>query len=88
MINRLTHQIKSKLDQLRLESYNRHIEELQPNDPGMWKTTKRILRKRDTISPITVDNQQIYYTDSEKCQIFAEHLNKVFSPKLTVNDHF
>lgn len=76
-INNLGHKIHRELDTLRIEAYNKHIEQLEPNDPGMWKTTKRILSQPHTIAPIIVDDQT-YYTDSEKCEHFSNHLEKVF----------
>lgn len=83
-INKLTHQIKNELDKLRIEMYNKHIEQLQPTDPGMWKTTKKILSQPHTIAPIEVANRW-YFTDIEKCEMFANHLETVFTPTVSTS---
>lgn len=86
-LNNLAHRIKRELDELRIRSYQKHIEDLKPSDPGMWKTTRRILHQPQVICPITAENVT-YSTDGEKSEIFANHLEKVFSPANTNNNFF
>lgn len=78
-VNNLTHKIKQELDNYRINSYKKFIEELTPNDPGMWRSTKKILNQPQTISPILVQNKT-YSSDKDKAEIFSSYLEKVFSP--------
>lgn len=80
-LNNLTHKIRNLLDQHRIETYNRTISTIEPNDPGLWKATKYIT-KRPTIIPPIKGNGCTYETDDEKCKMFAENLEKTFSPSL------
>lgn len=76
-----THKIRRQLDQFRIEQYRHIIEIMEPNDPGLWKATKYITKKNVTIPTLTVNDVK-YEMDEEKCNIFAEHLENVFTPSL------
>lgn len=77
-LNNLTHKVKWELDNLRIQRYKQYIEDLEPGDPGMWKATKRILRQQETM-PTLKDDQQTYTSDTEKCELFSNHLRRVFN---------
>lgn len=78
MVNNLSHRIKNELDSYRIESYQKHISNLEPGDPGLWKTTRRILRQRQEI-PSIISGTQTFNSDEEKCEVFADHLEKTFT---------
>lgn len=82
LVNHLTHRIKWEIEHHRMENYSRHIRSLEPNDPGLWKTTKRITGKQEEI-PTIFDQGIRYASDEEKCTIFADYLENTFTPKIT-----
>lgn len=81
-VNNLSHRIKRELDEHRIQSYQSLIADLQPGDPGLWRTTKKILGKTQQI-PVITDGNQAYCTDEDKCHAFADLLEKVFNPQPT-----
>lgn len=70
--------MKLALETHKINTYRRYIEELQPRDPSMWQATRRILRKSPTPSPLKANNVLVT-SDEEKCEIFANHLERVFT---------
>lgn len=81
LLNNITHRIKREIEAHRIETYQRHISDLSNQDPGLWKTTKRILNQQDTI-PSIVNGDIVAESDEEKSEIFATHLQKIFTPSL------
>lgn len=81
-INNISHKIKRELDKIRFNAYGKFLADLEPNDPGMWRATKKITKQVQTIAPIKTPLGTIV-TDAEKCKIFSEHLEKVFTPLYT-----
>ena len=79
-VNRLTHTINRELDVLRIENYNNLISVFETNDPGMWKTTRKITKKYEEI-PTLVNNTPVT-TDEVKVNLFADYLENTFIPHI------
>jgi hypothetical protein len=80
LLNHLTHRVKWELDNLRFTSYSNYIKNINPGDHCLWQVTKRILRQSPTTTaPLQVDNK-VYSTDEDKCCLFSEHLENIFTP--------
>lgn len=84
-LNYLIHRIQRELEQFRLTNYENYIKELEPKDPTLWRATKRILNQQHIIPTIKYDNN-MYVTDLEKSEIFANYLGNTFTtPKVSLD---
>lgn len=73
VVNRLSRQIRRELDQDRIEKYRTHLTDMEPGDGSLWRETKRLTGKTDTIPSLT-NGQTIASTDSEKAELLATYL--------------
>ena len=85
-INNLTHTITRELERQRINQYQNFISSMETNDPGLWKTTRRILKKQENI-PILIHNNIPAASDQEKVNLFADHLEKTFTPHIQFTIH-
>lgn len=81
LLNNITHLVRREIDNHRIDTYRKHIENLEPNDPGLWKATKCITRQQITIPTLKNDNIS-YSSDEEKCNLFAEYLEVTYTPTI------
>lgn len=81
-LNKLTHTITLQLDAHRIQKYNDMLNNLDTSDPGMWKATRRILKKYEELPTLIVDGIHIN-TDHDKSHAFADYLENSFSPIIT-----
>lgn len=77
-LNRANREVKFALDNHRVNTYKKHISELQAKDSKLWQATRRILKQPPQICSVKI-NDQVYSSDQEKCDIFSEYLEKTFS---------
>jgi len=84
-VNRLSRNIRLKLDEERIERYRNYIGNMFPGDSSLWRETKRLLRQTTTIPPLN-NGHMLVSSDEEKVELFASHLETVFQP-LQQNDH-
>ncbi|KAI5729621.1 hypothetical protein M8J76_004663 [Diaphorina citri] len=79
LLNILIKKVKLQLDQFWYDGYQEYLQDLHPDDGTLYKETKRILRQHDSIPPLEV-SQDVYATSPlEKCEVFADMLEKSFS---------
>lgn len=82
LLNKITHRIKKELDEFRVRAYQKFIENIGPNDPGMWRTTRKILKTPEELPTLSSEGKT-YCSDEEKSTAFAHHLETVFRPNIT-----
>lgn len=87
MLNNLSHRVKRELDAYRIQRYEKYISDFERGDPGLWKTTRKILHQPQEIPPITTESTT-FNTDEEKCEGFADYLEKTFTPPEHHNPQF
>lgn len=78
IFNRLANQLKSKIRDAKNESFQNYINNLSVKDNTLWKATKGFKRPRPVISPLRNSDGSWARSDSEKAQLFAQHLAEVF----------
>jgi hypothetical protein len=81
--NRTSNKLKSKLQEMRNESFEKYVSNLKKEDNYIWKPIKN-RRKPKTISPpirkCSTPPGPWTKGKKEKAELFAEHLAEVFSP--------
>jgi hypothetical protein len=72
----------------RLQKYDLYVphQKLEPNDHSLLRATKKIKRPTPTVSPLLQEDGSWARSNSEKAQVFAEHLNSTFAPLNTQAD--
>lgn len=78
LLNSLNKQVKQQLDEFWYGNYQEYLQDIHPDDGTLYKETKRILRQRDIIPPIKVDDGQFLTSPSDKCEAFADMLQDTF----------
>jgi len=82
-LNRAIKELKALLHEFNNNSIQMYLAELTPTDAteySLWRATKRIKRPQVHIPPIKKEDNEWARSDAEKAQVFANHLEKVFSP--------
>lgn len=80
-LNYLIHKLKKDLDAFTMNKYQEYLSELSPKDRSLWKATKHLLKKSTPIPTLTTQTS-VLQTDKEKCDAFAESLERTFSPSV------
>lgn len=86
VLNKLTCQVKTALDEHRIQQYKNHIKKINPKDNNLWQVTKQIL-KEPTIIPELKKLDKKATTTKEKCEILAEHFQETFALNPTSNNN-
>jgi hypothetical protein len=79
-LNRLTHKLHATIQDLKNMTFDYYIKNLEPNDHSFWRATKKLKRPRITVSPLRQEDGNWARSNSEKAQVFAEHLGRTFAP--------
>lgn len=79
LLNIITKKVKQQLDEFWYNNYQDYLKDLHPDDGTLYKETKRILRQKDIIPPIQVENGQFITSPSDKCEAFSLLLEETFS---------
>ena len=85
-LNTLTAHLKRLLAKFRNDSYYKHIESLSIQDGSIWKTTKRVLRDKPCFPPLKNPDGSWAINDSEKAELFQNHLTEVFKPHINIEN--
>ncbi|KAJ8967936.1 hypothetical protein NQ317_000815 [Molorchus minor] len=78
--NQYTRLVREEFDSLRQERWNSYISELDPVDPGLWKTQKILRTARRPIPPIHGE-RGLVYTKQDKAEAFADSLEMQSKPR-------
>jgi len=81
--NQISNKLKSKLQELRNESFKAYISSLKREDTSIWKPIKNRRKPTESQPPIrknTTPPGPWAKSDKEKADLFAEHLSEVFTP--------
>ncbi|KAJ8963908.1 hypothetical protein NQ317_006923 [Molorchus minor] len=81
--NQYTRLVREELDSLRQERWNSYLSELDPADPGLWKTQKILRTARRPIPPIHGE-RGLVYTKQDKAEAFADSLEMQMHIESTV----
>jgi len=81
--NKTTNKLKSKLHEMRNESFKAYVSSLRRDDKTIWNPIKH--KKNPTASQLPIRKNSTppgtwAKSDKEKADLFAEHLSEVFSP--------
>lgn len=82
-LNKITREIKElaiNLKQNDLEDWLKSLTATKDSEYSLWKAAKNLKRPKKRISPIKTSNGVWARTDQDKTNIFATHLESVFSP--------
>jgi hypothetical protein len=61
-------------------TFDYYINNLEPYDHSIYRATKKFKRPRITVSPLRQEDGNWARSNSEKSQVFAEHLGRTFAP--------
>ena len=64
----------------KLQNYLENLEATEKSDYSLWKATKFSSRAINSQPPIKTHGNQYAKTNKEKAEVFATHLDKVFTP--------
>lgn len=81
--NNACRELKKLISDYKNEAFARYLEGLtatEATDYSLWKATKRLKQPQQTIPPIRRNDGSWAKSDSEKAEVFVEHLGKVFQP--------
>ena len=78
--NKLCSILKAQLSKQRANDYSNHIASLSVKDGSLWKTTRKILKHKATAHLLKKQDGTWAINDSEKSEIFRQHLSSVFQP--------
>jgi len=81
--NQINNKLKSKLHELRNESFKAHVSSLKREDSSIWRPIKNRRKPTESQPPIrknTIPPGPWAKSDKEKADLFAEHLSEVFTP--------
>jgi hypothetical protein len=79
-LNRLTHRLHATIHDYKNETFDYYIKNLETNDHSLWRATKKFKRPTPIVSPIKQEDGNWARSNSEKAQVFAEHLSRIFTP--------
>ncbi len=90
-LNKAIKELKNALSEERNENLSNYLCELsatEATDYSLWKATKKLKRPVIMCPPIRNKAGTWARSDQEKCDVFADHLEKVFQPhENTTSDH-
>ncbi|XP_056647444.1 uncharacterized protein LOC130452152 [Diorhabda sublineata] len=81
-VREMKQEIQEKLQDHRSEEWKRRINELDPQEPGLWNISKVLKEESKPIPPIH-GSKGMAYTDKEK----AEELKNTMKLQFTLNEH-
>ena len=81
--NQTSNKLKSKLQEMRNESFKAYVSSLRREDSSIWKPIKN--KRKPTVSQPPIRKNSTppgpwAKSDKDKVDLFAEHLSEVFSP--------
>jgi len=79
LLNKLTKEVRTALQNNRVSSYNSYLLNMYPGDSNLWKETKRLLNQEINIIPPLRTANQLVISDTDKCNVFSEMLYNTFS---------
>lgn len=82
-LNKLTKELTKTLSDLKNERIKEYLESLtatEATDYSLWKATRKLKRPQQRNPPIRDDDNQWARNDKQKAELFAKHLEKVFTP--------
>lgn len=88
--NHLTNKLKTKLKQMREESFKEYLNKLNKYDQSIWKPIKNARKPKAYIPPIRQTTPQLgpwAKSDAEKAELFAQHFSNIFTPHTDDIDH-
>lgn len=71
-MNRLNKFISNEISRYRNKSWNKHLSSLKKSSLPFWNITK-VLRKKPRLIPTLVNNDTIYTSCKDKCDVLAEN---------------
>jgi len=81
--NQISNKLKSKMHELRDESFKAYVSSLKRDDSSIWKPIKNRRKPTESQPPIrknTTPPEPWAKSDKEKADLFAEHLSEVCTP--------
>lgn len=78
-LNKLSRIVKLQLDKFRYSKFQQSLKQIDANSAHLWSTVRRITGEKTEIPPLKTNNSKAY-SDEEKTEILADHLEKVFRP--------
>lgn len=85
-LNELARCVKREIEDFKIQSYKTYVGDINLNDSSLWQATKRILRTPTTIPPLEYGNN-IFESDVDKSNAFANFFEKAFSPNAPTNQN-
>jgi hypothetical protein len=79
-LNRLTHKLHLTIQGFNNETFEYYIKNLEPNNHSLWRATKKSKRPTTPVSPLRREDGKWARSNSEKAQVYAEHLVRTFTP--------
>ena len=76
----LTNKLKKELQTFKANQFHLYLSSLTPANGSLWKSIKSKTKRKDTVPPLTNPNNTLAITDSEKANLFGNHLSETFQP--------
>lgn len=82
-LNKAVKKIRNVLKNDKESAMKNYLEKLSPSEAGeysLWKATKSLKQPKIAVPPIRRSDQSWAKTNTEKAELFAQHLEAVFTP--------
>jgi len=84
-LNKLTNKLKKDLQTFKTNQFHSFLSSLTPVNGSLWKSIKNKTKRKDVVPPLTNPNNTLAITDSEKANLFGNHLSEIFQPHSDTN---
>jgi hypothetical protein len=84
--NRLTNSLKLEIKKIKEERFAEHLSRLSSSNGSLWSAARRIMKYTSPASPLKYADGTWAKSDSEKANLFSEHLSATFQPHHDVID--
>lgn len=85
--NRATKELKEALKKERSTAFENQLKILNPQDGSLWKKTKQILKTKEKVPPLKMNNQW-FSTPQSKANLFSNQLYNQFQPNPITDGEF
>lgn len=85
--NRLNNELKKLITKYKRQTYETYTSNLNADDGSLWRSTRRALQQKVVSMPLRREDGTWAITDSEKTEIFSEHLTNIFTPHTDSNSN-
>lgn len=84
-LNKVTNKLKKDLQTFKANQFHSFLSSLTPVNGSLWKSIRNKTKRKDVVPPLKNPNNTLAITDSEKANLFGNHLSEIFQPHSDTN---